>query len=867
MATQPMTPALVSFAAYAQCRTFNHTYLFKSKPDQTLTLKIFDQAQQKLIKIAAPVANLSQWSKIENAQTLLSLFIQHNLIPSDFLPSAPVVNPLHDLQQLILLAKSKVSVETDNMKQFTCPITLEVFEDPVIDEHGHTFERSAITEHLQRHRDTCPISRQPINSLTPNRSLKEAIDELKKQDPIPTFAFFGRPNSVLFGKNLETALSCVEEKEYDEALDSYAKAFKYTNDWRHYVELPKLFEKISTPAKATLAYLYLVLYQLQDSKLTEALQTLEHCKKITPLSQQIDKLLIYLYHANKQTDQAIKLALQSAQTLASTNPQEALRLYRQVLSFDPCQWAVYQPLSLLLTIPQEKAHILLKGACHALDIKECKIAQEFSKEAEKNYEDSFIDRLIDLEYLSKQSPLLLKGKLLTLAQAYEQKKLIPAMVKVYKRLTRLAYDPMYYQKIILHTPNQVNIIPWSLAWLSDAIENKDWPSAEQVAKTALKLTKEPIPILCQLATVYTYWHDHELNNLWNQLGSAYLRTSQIDLAERTYRKAYERLHSLENALALGDTLHRQSKIPESIQVYYDASILALLNDNLENLDLCLRNILQMDPTLGHLTQAQKIHVVTQSQIIKLSTKLQQTDAELKQLKEQMKSAEVQTLPKAQAAATIASPPIEKPVVLPLTPLGKKAWETYFGEVGAEPPLPPDIKQILKAPCPFVDGKKVFETHLLVLVPQTHNGLPLTLKTLRNLVKKPLTGSATQYSGFDLGQYTDRAAPPSHWVLLTRDVIEGSRNKSYQDQQAFLHKKGHGVYAVPTLLDATVCIFMEYVCTGTRLYPAYPFTFTRCQERFSDDLQLGVGGYSKSGLEVGMIDCFNERSGVGGSRKF
>src|SRR5450631_640152 len=100
---------------YSQCRTFNHVYLFKSKSDQSLTLKIFDQAQKKLIKIAAPAANLSAWSKIENAQTLLSLFIQQSLIPPGCLPSNPVVDTTHDLQQLIIHAKSKVYVETDNM--------------------------------------------------------------------------------------------------------------------------------------------------------------------------------------------------------------------------------------------------------------------------------------------------------------------------------------------------------------------------------------------------------------------------------------------------------------------------------------------------------------------------------------------------------------------------------------------------------------------------------------------------------------------------------------------------------------------------------------------------------------------------------
>src|SRR4051812_40385390 len=99
MATQALT-------FYSQCRTFDHIYLFKSKSDQSLTLKIFDQAQKKLIKIAAPAVNLFQWGKIENAQTLLALFTQNNLIPPDFLPSTPVVDSTHELQQLIFLAKN-----------------------------------------------------------------------------------------------------------------------------------------------------------------------------------------------------------------------------------------------------------------------------------------------------------------------------------------------------------------------------------------------------------------------------------------------------------------------------------------------------------------------------------------------------------------------------------------------------------------------------------------------------------------------------------------------------------------------------------------------------------------------------------------
>jgi tetratricopeptide (TPR) repeat protein len=844
MATQPLTQPR---AIYSQYRTFSHIYLFKSKSDQSLTLKIFDRAQKKLIKIAAPAANLLEWSKIENTQALLSLFIQRNLIPPDFVPPSPVIAPIHDeLQQLILHAKSKVSVETENMKRFACPITFEVFEDPVIDDHGHTFEKTAIEQECRRNHNLCPINRQPISSLTPNRQIKDAIEEWKKQDPIPTFSSFRKNNPVLFSKNLETAQLCVEQEEYGEALESYAKAFLYTNDWRNYLELPKLFEKRADPEKATLAYLYLALYQFQDGKVSEALQTLEHCKKITPLlSQQIDNLLIHLY--------------------------------RQALTIDPCQWTVYSFLSTLLQDPQEKAHILLKGACHALDSKKYETAQGLSKEAEKNYEDSFIDRLIDIEFLSQQTPSLLKGKLLALAQMYAKKNLIAPMVKVYKRLTHLSYDSTYYQEILLHTTNAANKTRWALAWLSAAIENKDWGSAQQTALAALKMTQDPIPILCQLETVYTQWNDYELNNLWSQLGSAYLRTDQIDLAEGTYRKAFEKFQSVENALALGETLRKQGKTEKSVQVYYEASILALLSDNLESLDLCLKNIYQIDPHLACFTSAQKTHVAAQSQIIKLSIKLQQANAELKgakeelsrtneelrQLKGQTKPAPievpVQAPPKAQPIASVQA------VIAPALPAwvcGAAEWKKYIGDPGVEPPLPPDIISRLG---------ELNANNVLVLIPETVNGRPLDFKTLRGLVRKPLQGHATTCRCVNLGEHVDGPAPKSHWALLTRTVIKGSRNKRYEEEKPVLdsYSLETGIsYEVPTVLDATVCNFMEHVRFGTWLYGEDPWTYTWCQEKYNAEYHLVVGGGSAPGLCVGSSHCrADEDSGVGGLRKF
>ena len=61
--------------------------------------------------------------------------------------------------------------------------------------------------------------------------------------------------------------------------------------------------------------------------------------------------------------------------------------------------------------------------------------------------------------------------------------------------------------------------------------------------------------------------------------------------------------------------------------------------------------------------------------------------------------------------------------------------------------------------------------------------------------------------------------------------------------------------------------MEYVRTGTRLYPDDPWTFTRCQEKYNSDWQLVVGGFSAAGLRVHDDLSDSENYGVSGLRKF
>ncbi|XP_050363758.1 putative E3 ubiquitin-protein ligase LIN-1 [Argentina anserina] len=72
-------------------------------------------------------------------------------------------------------------------KDFVCPITGQIFTDPVTLETGQTYERKAIQEWLKRGNTTCPITRQPISTMVQlpktNYVLKRLITSWKEQHP------------------------------------------------------------------------------------------------------------------------------------------------------------------------------------------------------------------------------------------------------------------------------------------------------------------------------------------------------------------------------------------------------------------------------------------------------------------------------------------------------------------------------------------------------------------------------------------------------------------------------------------------------------------------------------------------------------
>lgn len=71
-------------------------------------------------------------------------------------------------------------------KDFVCPITGQLFNDPVTLETGQTYESKAIQEWVKRGNTTCPITRQPLSSNSlpkTNYVFKRLITSWKEQHP------------------------------------------------------------------------------------------------------------------------------------------------------------------------------------------------------------------------------------------------------------------------------------------------------------------------------------------------------------------------------------------------------------------------------------------------------------------------------------------------------------------------------------------------------------------------------------------------------------------------------------------------------------------------------------------------------------
>ena len=191
---------------------------------------------------------------------------------------------------------------------------------------------------------------------------------------------------------------------------------------------------------------------------------------------------------------------------------------------------------------------------------------------------------------------------------------------------------------------------------------------------------------------------------------------------------------------------------------------------------------------------------------------------------------------------------------PAIALGPKEWiASGLGDPGPVPHLPLNIHQLLQSPCPFIPGKTVEDTHLLVLIPATvtkihqYDGLPhsfpLTSEIFWGFIgshceygsewhhnpesppKVPIAWELINSSGnphalYKIVTLPNYAVHQSRWVLVKKPTC-GPRIE-------FRKAESEG-YQLPSFMDAIVTLCLFRLFNRAPLMCEFRNCETYCQE--------------------------------------
>ncbi len=208
--------------------------------------------------------------------------------------------------------------------------------------------------------------------------------------------------------------------------------------------------------------------------------------------------------------------------------------------------------------------------------------------------------------------------------------------------------------------------------------------------------------------------------------------------------------------------------------------------------------------------------------------------------------------------------------------GNDKWAQYFGKDAVKDednkdewsslPWKDFIEDCKKFKSLFPE-KQAKDILMLVRLPKTLNG-QLTLKSFGKLTKKYFPDIEEDTSllirSKIISKLGEISIDRSRWVMMTKDLLPGTRNKSYHEQQkmiAELAKKSLINYEVPETLESVVCILSQYLDSKTYLLSHNPFTLTRCQENIEGN-QIIVGSFSSIGLCVHYRYSYNDCNDIG-----
>ena len=172
-----------------------------------------------------------------------------------------------------------------------------------------------------------------------------------------------------------------------------------------------------------------------------------------------------------------------------------------------------------------------------------------------------------------------------------------------------------------------------------------------------------------------------------------------------------------------------------------------------------------------------------------------------------------------------------------------------------PPPPKELLEALKGACP-ITGKdfKMIDTHVILWMPPTLNGEPMTVNSLEKMATADAFGENKMPYEFCYEPIRDDAAinqplEGGYWLALYKKPV--AAGESYADQQKFITDNCPG-YEVPKVREVIAASVMQYGCSGDKkeriLDREHAVWYSRCEEQI-EFFRVIVGALSSSGLFV------------------
>jgi hypothetical protein len=340
----------------------------------------------------------------------------------------------------------------------------------------------------------------------------------------------------------------------------------------------------------------------------------------------------------------------------------------------------------------------------------------------------------------------------------------------------------------------------------------------------------------------------------------------------------ERFKNYDELIALGHQLEAAGQREAAVRAFYAASLEALRGPDLEKLGLAANKVKELDPEMASLELQERTNLLSQTVIIRLSQDLRQTKQDLDVTTQELgitnqrvatleaDLAELRETARGLLEAKRAQELAKLRHIRDEYGFGPDNWLKYFGEVEAVPELPENIESILESPCPFWEGEKVKDTHVLVLIPTAVKGTALTLRSFAQWIGSPRNGGHQAGVVWPGGRKeksckVDQKVKNPYWVLMTKTIVPNSRKKPYTSQQLLL-KQNH---RTPTLLEASAVMALHLVKTGEALYnvpTGENILYTAVLEKHHGR-HLSLGGFRPSSWFVALMNY----NGIAGVWKF